>query len=86
MTQNIQQYHIFCTKPRSRITNKYFSFSSLVFHGLLYEFWMQYFLFIITFFIYNCIYYNRVISFITTTANTIITTVTKTFVWFLHNF
>jgi len=49
ITQNIQHYHIFCTKPGSRITTKYFSVSCVVIHGLLHEFWMQYFLFIITF-------------------------------------
>jgi hypothetical protein len=62
-TQTIVQVtYIFCTISGSKITTEHFSGSCVIVHSLPPEISVQYFLFITTVIIYNCICYSYVIS------------------------
>ena len=78
-THNIVQCHIFCTTSGSKVTTEHISVSCVIVHSLPPEISVQYFLFIITVIIYNCICYSYVVNFIITTANTVTATITLNF-------
>lgn len=71
--------YIFCTISGSKITTEHFSVSCVIVHSLPPEILVQYFLFITTVVIYNCICYSYVINLIITIANNVTATITETF-------